>query len=298
MSQDHIGHYLGEHEVSTPLNWHRLDPERRWGLRAGRFTRVNMLFSGILAALLTAALFGGLMLLPQPWASHADILLHRGPTQHATMFFSIWSLIFIAIKWRKLNVQRKALQYAITPDSPDFTLTPSTADDVVSRIYATADEPQAFLLYHRILLALSNLRNLGRVGDVDDILRSIAEQDEASLETSYSLVQGFVWAIPVLGFIGTVLGLSQSIGAFSHLLAGSSDMSGLTDGLREVTAGLGTAFDTTLVALVAALIIQIGITSLRKSEYEFLESCAEYCSRYIINRLRLTVGELRETTNA
>ncbi|GAB4136002.1 MotA/TolQ/ExbB proton channel family protein [Thermopirellula anaerolimosa] len=277
--------------VKTPLRWHRDDPERRWGLRGGRFTRVNMLAAGIASAILCAGVLGGLLALPERWARYADIILHRGPTQYATVFLAIWSVLFLWIKWRKLRVQRTALSYSVAPDDPDFVLSPLTVDEVVQRIYAVADEPQAYLLYHRILLALSNLRNLGRVTEVDDILRSIADQDEAALETSYSLVQGFVWAIPVLGFIGTVLGLSQSIGAFSQVLAGGGDVSSLTQGLRSVTAGLGTAFDTTLVALIAALIIQMGITSLRKAEYEFLESCSEYCSRFIIGRLRLTIEE-------
>lgn len=284
--------------VNTPLRWHGADPERRWGLRGGRYTRVNILFTGILAAIMSAALFGALLALPDRWARYADILLQRGPTQYATVFLAMWSLVFLWIKWRKLKVQRAALNYSVTPEQPDFVLSPLTADEVVQRIYAVADEPQAYLLYNRILLALSNLRNLGRVTDVDDILRSIAEQDESALETSYSLVQGFVWAIPVLGFIGTVLGLSQSIGAFSQVLAGGGDMSSLTNGLRQVTAGLGTAFDTTLVALIAALIIQMGITSLRKAEYEFLESCSEYCSRYIVGRLRLTMEEAKEPEHA
>ncbi|MGQ9823070.1 MAG: MotA/TolQ/ExbB proton channel family protein [Thermogutta sp.] len=283
----------------TPLRWHRADPERRWGLRGGRYTRVNMFATGILAAMISAIVLGGLLALPDPWAEYAAIILRRGPTQYATVFFAIWSLLFLWIKWQKLRVQRTALRYSVTPEQADFVLSPLTADDVVQRIYAIADDPQAYILYNRILLALSNLRNLGRVTDVDDILRSIADQDEAALETSYSLVQGFVWAIPVLGFIGTVLGLSQSIGAFSHVLSGGGgDLASLTNGLRDVTAGLGTAFDTTLVALIAALVIQIGVTSLRKAEYEFLEACSDYCHRYIIGRLRLTVDESTEMNHA
>ena len=36
------------------------------------------------------------------------------------------------------------------------------------------------------------------------------------MDTSYLMLSGFVWAIPVLGFIGTVLGLSDAICDFSH----------------------------------------------------------------------------------
>src|SRR5690606_19308079 len=112
--------------------------------------------------------------------------------------------------------------------------------------------------------------------------------DESTMETSYSLLVGFIWAIPVLGFIGTVLGLSEAIGGFGAVLGESHDISQIANSLRTVTGGLATAFETTLEALVAALAIQILFTFLRKSEEEFLDECAEYCQVHVVNRLRMT----------
>ncbi len=155
------------------------------------------------------------------------------------------------------------------------------------RLYEIVDEPRHFVLFNRISVAISNLRNLGRASDVDEILRSQAELDEASLDTSYSLVGGFVWAIPVLGFIGTVLGLSSAIGGFGGVLKDAADMEVMKTELQKVMGGLSTAFETTLEALVAALFIQLIVTFLRKSEQEFLESCTDYCSRNVVNRLRI-----------
>jgi len=175
----------------------------------------------------------------------------------------------------------------VVPTSPSFVLSPATVDQVIQEIYRTVDDPQCFTLFNRIMVALSNLKNLGRVSDVDDILRNQADQDEAVTEGSYTLVEGFVWAIPVRGFIGTVLGLAQAIGRFAGVLEHSPDPGALGMELRGVTAGLAIAFETTLVALVAALIIQLLLTALRRAEQEFLERCGEYCSRHIVGRLRL-----------
>jgi len=180
------------------------------------------------------------------------------------------------------------------PQDPDFVLSSTTADQVMQRVFAAVDDPKHFTLFNRITIALSNLRNLGRVADVDDILRSQAAQDESSLETSYALVQGFVWAIPVLGFIGTVLGLSAAISAFTGVLGSASDMSAISGALRLVTAGLSTAFETTLVALVAALTIQLVLTVLKKADEEFLDECSEYCLRHVVGRLRLLPFEAEQ----
>jgi biopolymer transport protein ExbB/TolQ len=138
-----------------------------------------------------------------------------------------------------------------------------------------------------LVVALSNLRNLGAVGDVDGILRSQASQDEAAVDTSYSLMQGFVWAIPVLGFIGTVLGLSDAIGQFSGVLGAADDVSQISAALKGVTSGLATAFDTTLVALVAALVVQLAMTVIRRNEDAFLDEVMEYGLRNVVGRLRM-----------
>lgn len=267
------------------LSWTKGDPEQRIGFRGGRFTRVNGVLSFLAACLLALGFFGLLLLVPD---SHfAEMFTQRGSVQYVTVLLTSWALIILLIKWRKLALQRRALAYGVVPIDADFVLSSTTVDQVMANIYATVDDPKQFLLFNRITVALSNLRNLGRVSDLDDILRSQAEQDESGMETSYSLVQGFVWAIPVLGFIGTVLGLSEAIGAFSDVLAASDEVDQLSSALRGVTAGLATAFETTLVALVAALGVQMVLIFLRKSEEEFLDNCSEYCTRHIVGRLRI-----------
>ena len=52
------------------------------------------------------------------------------------------------------------------------------------------------------------------------------------------------------GFIGTVIGMSQAVGSFDAVLSNADNVDGLKDGLVQVTGGLGTAFDTTFLALV------------------------------------------------
>ena len=222
------------------------------------------------------------------------MFLERGITPYPTVFLGFWTAVILWFKWRKLCYQRKTLNYSILPDDRGFVLTPATVEIVMKKINDTADNPPDFVLYHRIMLTLSNLRNLGRVSDVDDILRSQAEQDENSMEITYNMVNGFLWAIPILGFIGTVLGLSSAIGHFGSVLTADADMSKLIPTLSLVTAGLSTAFETTLIALVIALFLQLIATSLKKSEEEFLDECTEYCTVNIVSRLRMEYNDQNE----
>lgn len=267
------------------LSWARLDPEQRCSFRGGRFTRVNVLFTLLVGLLLTGGFY--LALLPFEQSMVGQSFLNRGPIPYTVVFFFFWCVAILVDKQLKLSLQQRALAQKVVPADADFVLTPGTVDDVLATVYRTVDDPRQFVLFNRILIALSNLRNLGRVSDVDEILRSQAENDEAAMETSYHLLQGFVWAIPVLGFIGTVLGLSQAIGAFGGVLATTTDVAELKPALQQVTVGLAVAFETTLHGLVAALIIQLWLTALKIAEESFLDDCGEYCLRHVVGRLRL-----------
>lgn len=276
-----------EHSPESVLSWARQDVEQRCFFSGGRFTCVNTWLSGLLALIATIAIYGSLLIVPQSLI--ASKLVGQGPIPYTIVYLSMWCLSILLLKWRKLSLQKKTLQFRVTPETPDFILSAATVQEVLDRLHQLVDDPKHFLLLNRISIALANLRNIGRVADVDEILRSQAEHDESTMETSYVLIGGFIWAIPILGFIGTVLGLSVAIGEFSGIISasdpGQSDQ--LQAGLQNVMGGLGTAFDTTLEALVGALIIQMLTTFLRKSEQEFMDSCAEFCVRHIVNRLRI-----------
>ena len=290
---DTSGSSVDDRPTDVLISWARADIEHRLGFRAARFTRVNNWLSFLVGGVFTAGFFASLI--PADGTRLEAMFTQRGIVPYFIVFFFFWSLTILAIKSRKLALQRKALQASIIPDEHDFVLSAATVDQVINRMYEIVDDPKHFVVLNRIVIALSNLRNLGRVTDVDEILRSQAEHDESSMETSYSLLNGFVWGIPVLGFIGTVLGLSYAIGGFGKVLGSGGEMSHVTESLKTVTGGLSTAFDTTLEALVAALFIQFLCTFLKKAEEEFLDDCSEYCHRHVVSRLRIMPFE-QETT--
>ena len=269
------------------LSWEMSDVETKLGFRPGRYTQVNNALTFIIGGVLTICFYAGMVYLPNVLS---PMFLDRGPTQYAVVFIASWCLGILLIKWRKLRLQQRALELVVVPDDHQFVLTPTTAHVVSANAQSQVDHPSRFLLLNRILVAISNLKNIGRIGDVDEILRLQAEREESMMETSYSLLRGFIWAVPVLGFIGTVLGLSGAIGSFGAVLKEAGDFQAITDGLRGITADLSTAFETTLVALVAALFLQMFVTFLKKSEEDFLDDCSEYCLRHVVNRLRIVEG--------
>ena len=272
------------------LDWSRSDIERKLGFRGGRFTAPGYTLSLIISLLLTVGFYTAVILVQQKWPQtqwFADMFLERGPCPYPIMFLFFWALTLLLLKWRKLVFQQRVFSLSIMPQEPEFVLTPATAREVRDRMCLLVDNPHNFVLFNRIDLALANLHNIGHTADVAAILRVQAENDEAQIASSYGVIQGFMWCIPVLGFIGTVLGLSQALGAFTDTLQAGGDLAAIRASLKTVTGGLATGFETTLVALVCAFTLQLIVSFMQTLESQFLDNCNDVCSRQVAGKLRL-----------
>jgi len=137
-----------------------------------------------------------------------------------------------------------------------------------------------------VLRGLEHFRVRKSTPEVASMLASHSEIDANAVQSSYTLMNVFIWAIPILGFIGTVIGISAAVGAFSGSLDAAQDVSVLKDSLNSVTTGLATAFDTTLIALVMSIFVMFPSSSLQKAEEDLLNWVDEYCNENLIKRLQ------------
>lgn len=276
--------------VVHKLNWSREDIEQRLGFRGGRFTSVNKSLTFLLGVFLTVAFYAALLLglrrIPEA-ERYVAMFVERGLCPYFIVLLFFWAMAILWIKAKKLSLQERALDLDAVPQTPDFELTSSTARVVLNRLHQLVDSPANFVLLNRVERTLSNLRNIGQVSDVSSILATQSSNDEAQFASGYTLLNGFIWATPVLGFIGTVVGLSKAIAGFGATLQASGDLSGIKQSLQGVTGGLSTAFEVTLVALLAALIMHMRTTFLQTREAAFLDACSDYCHKSISARLRL-----------
>lgn len=267
------------------------DIECLLGFKSKKFTNVSFIFSFLLGVVLFAIFY--LCLNPfrgQHWS--IDMFFHGGEKNRSsipyyTILLGCWAIAILIVKLQKLHVQRKVLKLKLLPDDPSFVLTCATARVILNNINRLVINPKDFVLLDRIQRALENLKNLGNVGAVAECLNTQAKNDEDYLSSSYTILKGFIWAIPVLGFIGTVLGLASAVGDFGAVInKGVNDPKELVSALGNVTGGLSIAFETTLIALVLALIIQLLMTWVINREELFLDECSDYCHRNLISRIK------------
>lgn len=104
------------------------------------------------------------------------------------------------------------------------------------------------------------------ISRLDEDLKEFAERDADSQHTSYAMVRINCWAMPMLGFLGTVIGISDTLGQMdAQALA-----SGSQEAMNGLTSGLYVAFDTTAVGLVLTMIVMFMQFVVQRSEERFL----------------------------
>ena len=112
-----------------------------------------------------------------------------------------------------------------------------------------------------------------RLQEADVLLQQQLYLDEEDVRAGYSLVRTFIWALPVLGLLGTVAGVAVAVGGFAQFLGGDiEDVAVIKRSLVNVTAGLSYAFLTTLYGLAAALVLMLIATSLQTREEKLYTS--------------------------
>jgi DNA-directed RNA polymerase subunit RPC12/RpoP len=210
----------------------------------------------------------------------------RGWVQFAETICFTWAVAILAFKWLKLRRQQESLLFDLLPTDISKDITVKSVDKFARHIHGLPVQPSESFLVNRVVRGLEHYGIVGNSGEASGRLSTQSDIDANAVDSSYALIKVFVWAIPILGFIGTVQGIGDAVGAFSTTMENAADMSALKDSFKLVTSGLGTAFDTTLLALVLSMFIMFPMTSLQKAEQDLLNGVDEYTNENFLKRLK------------
>jgi len=127
---------------------------------------------------------------------------------------------------------------------------------------------------------LGNILNFvvsrGSANDLDDQMRSLSDTDAMALDGSYALNRFMIWAMPILGFLGTVLGITEAISGISPQQM-ENDPGAVSNGLTK-------AFDATALALSLTLVAMFFNYLVEKLEQGMLERVDHYVDAELAHR--------------
>ena len=201
------------------------------------------------------------------------------------VFLFFWAIGMLVQKWTKIRRQQRGLLYDVLPMAIGDTITLANIDRFIDHIRGLPKDSVGSFLVTRCVRGLEHFRVRKSAADTATMLSSQSDLDASSVDSSYTMFHVFIWAIPILGFLGTVIGVSTAVGSFTGTLEGSSDIGAMKAALKGITGGLATAFDTTLVALAMAMILTFPVSALQKLEGDLVGQVDEYTNENLLRRL-------------
>jgi biopolymer transport protein ExbB/TolQ len=201
------------------------------------------------------------------------------PVEQAEIVLFVCGVLALAVKLLGWMRERAALARAPLPGWNGRAVSVSEAGKLREQI---AEQPglNTTWLGRRLHSALDFLTKRGSAAQLDDQLRTLADNDAVELVGSYSLVRFITWAIPILGFLGTVVGITAAVAGVTPEV--------LEQSLDGVTSGLATAFDTTALALVLTMVLMFGSFLVERLEAGMLREVDAYVDAELGHRFERT----------
>ncbi len=197
--------------------------------------------------------------------------------QEACFILMLWALSIMSYKGVATYRERRLLDEDIIGLAGRQIV---RAADVPALFAQIAERPrrwQALLLPRALCAGLRRLAATGSIQDVSTATREVCEAEAERLDSELSIVRYIAWAIPSIGFIGTVRGIGDALAQAHQAVEG--DITG-------VTQSLGVAFNSTFVALVISIVVMFFVHQLQRMQERIVLDTEAYCDDHLIAALR------------
>jgi biopolymer transport protein ExbB/TolQ len=224
-----------------------------------------------------------------PLAAAVLGLFHFGPLRHSSAFRYVeypvqWAeVVFFCCalgallgKLWQLRQEMAACWTDILPRWDGKPVPVDRAADLLASIDRQPARVQETYLGRRVRAVLDFLCQRRNAAGLDEQMRTLSDNDALTQENSFALLRFITWAIPILGFLGTVLGITGAIAGVTPEVLENS-MSDLTNGLAE-------AFDATALALGLTMVCMFLTYLVERQEQSVLETVDRVIDRQLAHR--------------
>lgn len=210
------------------------------------------------------------------------ILELLGGTSHGYIqaaIYGVFAFSFLELKGKRKYLTReyRAFKFGLLPEQDQLVLTPEEVAQIKLNTINLEKSGQFSMVGDFIKKACTQYRNEQNVGETLQVFNTQVNNSKEEMESGLEIIRYLLGAIISLGFIGTLLGLSSSIG-MAHLAK-------TAEGMPEITRSLNLAFDTTLVALLVGLILNFFYHRYLKEMDTFYSRSKSYVINNLISRI-------------
>ncbi|NPA94211.1 MAG: MotA/TolQ/ExbB proton channel family protein [Thermodesulfobacteria bacterium] len=203
--------------------------------------------------------------------------------QEACIVLMLWALSIMAWKAYHIYKQQQLLEKDILQLPDGLPIGPEDTHELQKRIMENTKSCPYCLLPRALRTAIQRFAATLNVHDAATAVRDVCDSEAERQEAELSIIRYIAWAIPSVGFIGTVRGIGAALAQANKAVEG--DITG-------VTQNLGVAFNSTFVALVLSIVLMFFIHQLQLMQERLVLDTEDYCEQHLISRLHTPVKPL------
>ena len=205
----------------------------------------------------------------------------------ATGMFFVGAAALI-LKLRDVLRNASVLNEQLLPDPPTGGQRVGEAMRLLEHLSQLSEAVRDSYLGRRLRDGLQFVTRRGMADEIDDELKYLADQDLTRQHNSFALVRIIIWATPMLGFLGTVIGVAQALGNLdASELASNADTA-----MEKLLSGLYVAFDTTALALCLSIVLMFIQFFVDRLETQVLDETDLLATAQLSGRFQQFAGRL------
>jgi len=209
-------------------------------------------------------------------AERSLLVLIRDYEQETCFILMFWALAIMAFKAAATIRDRALLDQELIPLDEGVRILPEDTRDVSRRIEALPSRQRSALLPRALLAGLQRYTATSNIQDVAEATRTYCTAESERLESELSMMRYIAWAIPSIGFIGTVRGIGDALGQAHQAIEGN---------IFGVTRSLGVAFNSTLIALLISIVLMFALHQLQLLQERYVLEAEAYCEENLTRHL-------------
>jgi len=198
--------------------------------------------------------------------------------QEACFVLAFWAIAIMGFKTKRVSEEKKLLQMPLIEIPEGTRVLPEDSRALARNLESLSTEEQDYLLPRAIVAALQRLGSAGGVQEVSGAVKDVCESESQRLDTELSMIRYIAWAIPSIGFIGTVRGIGAALANAHEAVAGN---------IAGVTASLGVAFNSTFIALLISIIIMFLSHQLTLHQERLVLDAQKYCDKKLLRNIQV-----------
>ena len=214
---------------------------------------------------------------PDYIAERSFYVIVRDFEQEACLILMLWAFSMLGYKGWASSREHKLLQQEFIPIADGMRILPEDCREYARPIQNLPQEERQMLLPRVLLNALGRFGATRNVQDVSSSVHTLIVTEAERLESELSMIRYIAWAIPSIGFIGTVRGIGSALAQAHRAVEG--DISGVTE-------NLGVAFNSTFIALLISIVLMFIIHQLQLMQERLVFETENYVDEHLIRHIQ------------